>query len=445
MTDWPSFTVAELQADSVLLVEDGNHGEYRPRPDEFIDGGTAFIRAADLSDGQVNFAAAGGINEVALKRIRKGVGHPGDILFSHKGTVGKLARVPLDCPAFVCSPQTTFWRVLDVSRLRRDYLYAFMRSRTFIDQWWVRKGETDMADYVSLTAQRQLRVTVPPLDVQRRIAEPLAAIDDLIENNRRRVEVLEEMARAIYREWFVHFRYPGHEDVPVIDSPLGPIPDGWTVEPVSALASSERNAVTGGPFGSKLGRKDYRDTGVPVLRGANLRVGGGFDESDLVFVSDEKADELRSSVAVRGDVVVTQRGTLGQVGLIPLDSAFDRYVLSQSQMRIKVDPARSTSEFVYSQMRSRETTERFIAQAMVSGVPHVNLTLLREFELLVPPHALQVRFSDDVRAMHAECWALRREASSLVAIRDLILPRLVTGKVDVSHLDLGELAEVASA
>lgn len=309
-------------------------------------------------------------------------------------------------------------------------------------------GQHDGAAAVPGLNRNQLHtlpVRIPDRAGQDKIALVVESIDDLIKNNRRRVDVLEEMARAVYREWFVHFRYPGHENVPLVDSPLGPIPDGWTVEPVSALASSERNAVTGGPFGSKLGRKDYRDTGVPVLRGANLRVGGGFDESDLVFVSDEKADELRSSVAVRGDVVVTQRGTLGQVGLIPLDSAFDRYVLSQSQMRIKVDPARSTAEFVYSQMRSRETTERFIAQAMVSGVPHVNLTLLREFELLVPPHALQVRFSNDVRALHAECWALRREASSLVAIRDLILPRLVTGKVGVSHIDLGELAEVASA
>ena len=168
---------------------------------------------------------------------------------------------------------------------------------------------------------REIQICLPPYRDQQLISSILDAMDDLIENNRRRVEVLEEMARAVYREWFVHFRYPGHESATFAGSSLGPIPYGWRVRPVAEVASKQRYAVTGGPFGSKLGRKDYRDGGVPVLRGANLRVGGGFDESDLVYVSAEKADELRSSLAGPGDVVVTQRGTLGQVGMIRRDPA----------------------------------------------------------------------------------------------------------------------------
>ena len=285
MSEWPSFTVAELQADGVILVEDGNHGEDRPRPSEFVEGGTAFIRAADLSDGQVQFGAASGIDDVALKRIRRGVGMPGDVLFSHKGTVGKLARVPLDAPPFVCSPQTTFWRSLDESSLRRDFLFAYMRSREFIDQWWARKGETDMADYVSLTAQRQLRVVVPSYNAQRRIAEPIAAIDDLIENNRQRVEVLEKMARAIYREWFVHFRYPGHERVPLVDSPLGPIPEGWYVRSLGELSVNHDRRRQ--PL-SKMQRMDRPGT-VPYYGAAKLIDyidGWIFDGEFLLFAED---------------------------------------------------------------------------------------------------------------------------------------------------------------
>jgi type I restriction enzyme, S subunit len=441
MTEWPNFTVAELQAEGVLLVEDGNHGEYRPRPTEFVEGGTAFIRAADMADGRVLFSQAGGINDIALARVRKGIGKPGDILFSHKGTVGKLARVPLDAPPFVCSPQTTFWRVLDESRLRRDYLYAFMRSKAFVDQWWVRKGETDMADYVSLTAQRQLRVTVPPIEMQSRIAWPLAAMDDLIDNNGRRIEVLEQMARSIYREWFVRLRWPGHEDAAVVESALGRIPDGWDVRRVAELASPERNAVAAGPFGSKLGRADYVDgAGVPVIRGVNLRVGGGFDEADFAFVSERKAHELRSSLARRGDIVITQRGTLGQVGMIPRSSRFERYVLSQSQMKLTVDPTICAPLFVYSQLRMPETTTRFVAQAMSSGVPHVNLTLLRGFELLIPPLPLQRRFGDIVEPLERQTWLAREQADRLTRLRNLLVPKLVTGQIDVAQLDLDALA-----
>ncbi len=156
--DWPRLTVAELEEQGTILVVDGNHGQYRPLPHEFGEGRYAYIRATDMDAGLVLFDAAARINDTAFKRIRKGVGAPGDVLFSHKGTVGKLALVPVDAPLYVCSPQTTLWRTLDETKLDRRYLYCYMRSAEFIDQWFARKGETDMADYVSLTAQRELTV-----------------------------------------------------------------------------------------------------------------------------------------------------------------------------------------------------------------------------------------------------------------------------------------------
>lgn len=88
--EWREQTVAELHEAGVLLVEDGNHGEYRPRPGEFSETGAAFILAADMDNGQVLFHSASR-NEVARQRIRKGVGAAGDVLLSHKGTVGKVA------------------------------------------------------------------------------------------------------------------------------------------------------------------------------------------------------------------------------------------------------------------------------------------------------------------------------------------------------------------
>ena len=153
--DW--LTVAQLQDTEVLRVEDGNHGEYRPRPHEFVEGGVSlYIRAADMHGERILFDSAKAISNIARQRVRKGIGAGGDILFSHKGTVGKVALAPLDAPEFVCSPQTTFWRTLDEGKLDRRFLFAYLRSPFFIRQWFVRKGETDMADYVSLTAQREL-------------------------------------------------------------------------------------------------------------------------------------------------------------------------------------------------------------------------------------------------------------------------------------------------
>src|SRR5262249_23141758 len=157
----------------------------------------------------------------------------------------------------------------------------------------------------------------------------------------------------------------------------------------------------------------------------------GFDEADFVFVSQEKANELRSSLARRGDIVITQRGTLGQVGMIPRSSRFERYVLSQSQMKLTVDPAVCDPLFVYSQFRMPETTDRFIAQAMSSGVPHVNLTLLRDFELLIPLLPLQRRFGDVVEPLERQSWLAREQADRLTRLRTLLVPKVVNGQIDV--------------
>src|SRR5690349_6365640 len=247
--NWPRRSVAELQDQGVLLVEDGNHGEYRPRREEFGDGTYAFIRAADMYDGRILFESAQKINDTAFGRLRKGIGRGGDVLFSHKGTVGKLAMVPLDAPPFVCSPQTTFWRTLDEHRLDRRYLYCFMRSREFTGQWMARKGETDMADYVSLTAQRQLSIALPAIDKQRAIAGVLGPLDDKIDLNRRMTRILERLAYTIFRAWFVDFEpvkakasgstsfvsmpQPVFDALPtrMADSEIGLVPDGWDVKP----------------------------------------------------------------------------------------------------------------------------------------------------------------------------------------------------------------------
>ncbi len=245
MSKWASYTVAQLQGSGWLLVEDGNHGEYRPRAHEFGIGSTAFIRAADIDDGRVRFETASIINDVALARIRKGIGRGGDILFSHKGTVGKIARIPLNAPPFVCSPQTTFWRTLDEERLDRGFLFAYMRSRAFRDQWTSRKGETDMADYVSLTAQRELLVSLPRIDEQRAIGAFLGALDEKIELNREMNRTLEATAQVFFKSWFVDFDpvlekiagepsgLTGHLDQAIprsfAPSELGEIPVGWRV------------------------------------------------------------------------------------------------------------------------------------------------------------------------------------------------------------------------
>lgn len=164
---------------------------------------------------------------------------------------------------------------------------------------------------------------------------------------------------------------------------------------ISDVADDRQYAVVGGPFGSKLGRKDYMATGVPVLRGSNLPFDKRIDLTDLVFVSREKAEEdLFGNLAHPGDIIVTQRGTLGQVGLIPTDCVFEQFVVSQSQMKLTVDSAIADARFLYYYLKSPETTRQLVSRASSSGVPHINLDVFRNFEVELPDLATQRSVAD---------------------------------------------------
>lgn len=160
----------------------------------------------------------------------------------------------------------------------------------------------------------------------------------------------------------------------------------WPHQKLELLASTEPYSFVGGPFGSKLTSRDYVDEGIPVIRGSNLNNGRYLDMGDFVFVSESKVrEDLTSNLAKPGDLVFTQRGTLGQVAIIPEDGISDRYVVSQSQMKLTVDSSKADTLFLYYYFSSRDAVEKIINCVSSSGVPHINLTVLRNFSVPVPP------------------------------------------------------------
>jgi type I restriction enzyme S subunit len=167
---------------------------------------------------------------------------------------------------------------------------------------------------------------------------------------------------------------------------------------LGAIKAPVPYAFVGGPFGSNLTTRDYVDEGVPVIRGNNLPANASFRDDDFVFVSEKKADDLRSNTAFPGDLVFTQRGTLGQVGVIPRDSRFQRYIISQSQMKLTVDPAIADRRFIYYFFRLPATVQKIINHALTSGVPHINLGILKGFKITLPEASLQQRIADILSA-----------------------------------------------
>lgn len=440
-------TVQELQDAGILLVEDGNHGEYRPRRNEFAAKGTAFIRAADMVDGRIDFRAAAKISDVALERIRKGVGQPGDVVLSHKGTVGKLARAPLDAPPFVCSPQTTFWRVLDVSKIEPRFLFYYMQSRGFRHLLDARKGETDMADYVSLTNQRSLHLALPKLSEQQRIAHNLGTLDDKIELNRRMNRTLEAIARAIFKSWFVdfdpvHAKAEGREPVGMDpetaalfpnsfqDSRLGKIPKGWEGHTLNQVLS----VGLGGSWG-KDEPTDKAKTEVVCLRGVDLHdlAERRTPEPPHRWLTARQA----ASRQLNGwEILVEASGSFCGRSMLVFPHLLERYdaplLYSNFCKRLDLNGTRGDAAIAW--MWLRHLYDRDVVSAYRTGTAFPNLDLdglLMNAQLAFPPEELSGSFADLLRILRAP--GLEAHSQKLASTRDVLLPRLLSGELAVTE------------
>ncbi|GIF20841.1 type I restriction enzyme S subunit [Actinoplanes tereljensis] len=193
------------------------------------------------------------------------------------------------------------------------------------------------------------------------------------------------------------------------------MPD-WPTGTVRDIAVPK--GLIGGPFGSLLGGKDYVPRGVPVIRGVNLASDGRFDASEFVYVTPAKAaGELARNLARPGDVVFTQRGTLGQVGIVP-PGPHDTYVISQSQMRLRVDPAKADPRYVYYQFRSPAMRAAVQGSAITAGVPHINLGILGALPIVIPPLAVQREVADLLTALDDKIAGNDRLAATALALAE---------------------------
>ena len=395
-SDWAQCTVAALEAEGVLLVQDGNHGNDRPRRDEFVGNGVAFVRAADLDRGAIRFDTASRVNSVALRRIRKGVGAPGDVLLSHKGTVGRVALAPLNSEPFVCSPQTTFWRTLDERRLNRLFLFYFLQGPFFTAQLNAVKGETDMADYVSLTNQRQLVLAIPPIEEQNAIAGVLKSLDTKIALENVIAETVESVMRTQFR----------HDVVEKLADP----PTSWRHCSLSDVATFVNGrAIT----------KEANGLGRPILRIRELK--SDIDASTL-YTDVEVADE---HLARFGDLLFAWSGSLGSYRWHGPESAINQHIF-------KVIPRDTALWFVEQWLEHHMPTFLAIAAEKATTMGHIQRHHLDEAQVLVPEPA-QLRsldsFFSDLEKRRSASAELTRD---LTALRNDLLPRLVTGRLRVS-------------
>ncbi len=251
---------------------------------------------------------------------------------------------------------------------------------------------------INKTAFSEIEVSVPPLHIQRRIAEILSTYDELIENSQRRIRILETMARALYREWFVHFRFPGHETHPRVASPLGPIPQGWEVKTVKEIVKRM-------PVGKKYDQKTVNPTGaVPVFDQGKTGIIGYHDDDPGVVASET------------APVIV-----------------FANHTCYQRLVHIPFSAIQNVLPFVPSPEMPRNiywlhwATNSLVVFNDYKG----HWPEFAAKTLVVPSAELCQRFGDFAAPLSRQILKLEHQIQNLRRTRDQLLPRLLSGQVNL--------------
>ena len=360
---------------------------------------------------------------------------PGDIVFEVSGgskdqPVGRsllldtvrLARFQAAAiPASFCKKIRP-----DQDKVHPRFLLAHLQlawSDRRIVQWQVQS--TGISNFNFEAFLDDFLIDLPPLPVQQRIAGILSAYDELIENSQRRIKILESMARALYREWFVHFRFPGHEHHPRVASPLGEIPQGWEVKRLDEVCRSIQD-------GDWIETKDQGGEDYRLLQISNVGVGEFIETGNFRYVTQATFDRLRCNEIVPGDLLVARMPTPIGRGWLVTRMPW-RMITAVDVAIIRAEPTVIHPLFLVQAWNDSSNLQRISAQA--SGTTRLRITRreLAAMEFVIPPIPVQQQFAKIAQPQSTMVEALRQQIQNLRRTRDLLLPRLLSGQIDVSN------------
>ncbi len=273
------------------------------------------LRTTNVRNGYVDVYNVRYVTEaVYTKWTRRLVPRRDDIILTREAPLGGVGKIRTDDRVFL--GQRLYHFRPDPKKLDADFLLYALLGEDLQSQ--IKSfGSGSTVEHMRLEDIPCLEFAVPPLPIQRRIAGILSAYDELIENSQRRIKILEAMTRALYREWFVHFRFPGHESVPRVPSPLGEIPQGWEVKPFTEIA----DVLSGGT--PKTDVTEYWNGEIPFFTPRDAPDCFYVEDTDK-HVTDLGLSKCASELYPPDTVFITSRGTVGKVAIPSVPMAMNQ-------------------------------------------------------------------------------------------------------------------------
>ena len=391
-----------------------------PRPindNRFFDGGEIpWIKVADATaSGKYLLKTKLKVNALGASFSR--LLPPGSLIICTSGTLG----LPIFLGVEGCIHDGWLY-TYDYRGLDPEFFYHFLQTQK---AYFASVAYGAAIQNINTEILRNTKICLPPIDEQRRMADVLKSYDDLIENNRRRMALLEESARLLYREWFVRLRFPGHESTRIVNG----VPEGWERLHVGDFVERGQVSIQTGPFGTQLKASDYTEEGTPVINVRNIGY-GDLRPDKLEYVPEAITERLTAHLLREGDIVFGRKGAVDRHLLV--SSAQHGWMQGSDCIRLrplseKVCPVLLTFAF-----REPSHHEWMLTQCgNKATMASLNQEVISRIPVIVPSHALLTEFREFAKDALDQINKLALQNQKLRAARDLLLPKLMSGEIEV--------------
>lgn len=324
-----------------------------------------------------------------------------------------------------CFPDSIIGFIADPKRSDARFIKYYIDT---IKQQLISASKGTTQDNLSMDKLLTFDFEVPEVETQQRIAAILSAYDDLIENNAQRIAILEEMARRIYEEWFVNYRFPGHESRPLVESELGLIPEGWDILQLEDVCTRVTD-------GSHLSPKSV-EHGLPMASVKDMHDWGINTNSCRKIDKDDYHKLVRNDCKPKlGDILIAKDGSYLKHTFV-VDAEIDLVILSSIAI------LRPNGKFLANQfalyLQLPQIKSRMKGYVSGVAIPRIVLRDFRRFLILIPPAKMQKDWAEKCDPILSLCRMLVRKNENLRQARDLLIPRLISGELDVSTLPMPE-------
>lgn len=401
MSEWREFKIKE-----VANVVAG--GTPKTSIHEYWNGSISWITPKDLSNHKNKYISNGSrsITDLGLKKSAAKLLPPETILLTSRAPIGYMAIAENE----ITTNQGFKNIICDKNKVNNHFLYYYLLVN--MDQI---KGFASGATFPEISGKtlKNIRIQIPNIESQTKIADVLSTYDRLIENNSRRIQILEQTAEELYKEWFVRMRFPGYENTKFDKG----IPEGWEVQKLSGLIR-----VTDGTHDTP---KEVTD-GVPLVTGRNI-INGQIDFNTTYNISkeDHKKINVRSSIE-KYDVLYSNIGTIGQMAIVHNDNKYsvkNLIILKTSQY--------DCYEYIYLHFKNEACQRHFDSIASGASQKFISLTEMRNYKILIPKKETLEQFKIYVSNLFNQIVLLSNQNQNLIKQRDLLLLRLMNGTIIV--------------